>query len=171
MHSKFTTKQYVAVHTTKTSFVTIERKKSDGKKRFSTILPVISSWTYGKQNLCSLECITFFVLVFYLKPAAKNSIHIFLALFWRVFWALKQTNSWYGHANPLVRGHSSTTWTRFYLVCTSLEWKIVNILQTFQPLLKLGLFTDHLPTFSCPLSYWMTNKYYKIFVSQCQNCV
>ena len=59
----------------------------------------------------------FFVLVFYLKPAAKNSfLYIFLALFWRVFWALKQTNSWYGHANPLARGHSTTTWTKFYLV-------------------------------------------------------
>ena len=61
--------------TTKTSFCNNwKKKKSDGKKRFSTILPAISSWTYGKQNLCSLECITFFVLVFYLKPAAKNSI-------------------------------------------------------------------------------------------------
>ena len=126
------------------------KEKVTEKKRFSTILPAISSWTYGKQNLCSLQCIAFFVLVFYLKPAAKNSfLYIFLALFWRVFWALKQTNSWYGHANPLARGHSTTTWTKFYLVCTFLEWTIVDILQTFHPLLK----RDQTWTFYWPPTY------------------
>jgi hypothetical protein len=33
VHSKFTTKQYVAVHTTKTSFVTIEREKKVTEKK------------------------------------------------------------------------------------------------------------------------------------------
>ena len=150
----------------------MKEKKKWRKKRFSTILPAISSWTYGKQNLCSLQCITFFVLVFYLKPA-KNSFLYFSCVIMTGFWALKQTNSWYGHANPLARGHSTTTWTKFYLVPPSSGelWTFYKISTLCSNVTKRGFFTDHLPTFSCPLSNWMTTKYYKNFVSQCQNCV
>ena len=53
-----------------------------------------------------------------------------------------------------LRGHSKLcTWTKFWRP-TPLEWK--NCGQHFVHVTKHGHSTDHLPTSSCPRSYWMS---------------
>ena len=58
-----------------------------------------------------------------------------------------------------LRGHSSTTWTKFYLILTTYSLWVENmdILHTIYTLSRVHseLSTDHLPTPSCPRSYWM----------------
>ena len=65
--------------------------------------------------------------------------------------------------HPWLRGHSTTTWTKYYPILTPYPPRVDNCKHltdylSFLHVINRGLSTDHLPTFSCPLSYWMTPK-------------
>ena len=51
-----------------------------------------------------------------------------------------------------LRGHSKTTWTRFWPFLTT----YLNVDIFYPKRGEKGAFFDHLPTSSCPRSFWMT---------------
>ena len=73
-----------------------------------------------------------------------------------------------------IRGHSTTTWTKFYPILTTYPPQVDNHVRyytTYKAMAKTktkrGVSTDHLPT--CPCSYWkpqMINNFNLLQVSE-----
>ena len=87
--------------------------------------------------------------------------------FWRaeVLFSYWVGNCWSLHHFHTLRGHSTTTLTKFYPILATypLKWTIVDILHSTTYTLVTWpnmdfLLTAYLPTPSCPRRYWMTPK-------------